>query len=158
MPVIKHSVLCLPLSYKAIVGVSPMLHAILLILHGATECECLSASCLVLYVFCSLPMWLTSWSVADFHGRGCMVFHIWISSVDFWGEAFFPKIEKCWMQECLQLHCQIQKGIKLLVTQWCCGLCCSWIIGKWSISHAASIYESPGFIVLSDIKIPVGSS
>lgn len=39
MPVIKHTVLRLPLSYQALVGVSPVLRALLLILCAAAERE-----------------------------------------------------------------------------------------------------------------------
>lgn len=55
MPVIKHTVLRLPLSYQAVVGVSPVLRALLLILCAAAEREGLSRTevwCCVFSVSC----------------------------------------------------------------------------------------------------------
>lgn len=88
------------------------------ILCGATECRSLSAHwSLMLYVLCSLPAQLTSCSAAVSHGKGCVVPHTQITSVDLWGWAFLPVQE---MQEHLERHCQ-SGGTERPLGLWCWG-------------------------------------
>lgn len=65
------------------------------ILRAATECRSLSAHRpLILYVLYLLPAQLTSCSAAVSHGKGCVVIHTQITSVDLWGWAFLPVQER----------------------------------------------------------------
>lgn len=88
------------------------------ILCGATECRSLSLHWpLMLYVLYSLPTQLTSCSAAVSCGKGCVVLHTQVTSVDLWGWAFLPVQER---QEQLQLHCQ-SGDTELPLGLWCWG-------------------------------------
>lgn len=131
---------------------SPVLPAMLLLLPGATKR--LSASwCVVMDASSSFPTRLASWSVTGSRGRGCLLFHIWVSTIDFWGEAFFspPKLKNAGPSNIFS-YCQIQQGIKLLMRIVLQAVLTASSIGKWRVSPAASIRESAGLVVLADPK------